>query len=213
MSVGAAVRGALGRFEPAAIRGYRGMFIDLDALATTVASVTPKAARILEIGCGDGAMAAALRRVLPQADVVGLDPAAPSPGRMYDGDRTGVEFRPISTTELLREKPDPFDLIMICDVIHHVAEHERVQVLKDAAELTAPGGTVALKEWELRPGLANSAAFFADRFVSGDATVRFMARPELDKLIDAAMPGWSVSSESRVPPRKANLLLTLRRPR
>jgi 2-polyprenyl-3-methyl-5-hydroxy-6-metoxy-1,4-benzoquinol methylase len=212
MSVGAAVRGALGRFEPAAIRGYRGMFIDLDALATTVASVTPKAARILEIGCGDGAMAAALRRVLPQADVVGLDPAAPSPGRMYDGDRTGVDFRPISTTELLEEKPDPFDLIMICDVIHHVAEHERVQVLKDAADLTAPGGTVALKEWELRPGPANSAAFFADRFVSGDPTVRFMARPELDGLIEAAMPGWSVSSESRVPPRKANLLLTLQRP-
>ncbi|HEY4023509.1 MAG TPA: class I SAM-dependent methyltransferase [Pseudonocardiaceae bacterium] len=174
--------------------------------------MAPDTKRILEIGCGDGAMVAALRRMLPKAEVVGIDPAAPSPGRMFDGDRTGVEFRPISTTELLAEKPELFDLIMICDVIHHVAEGERLQVLKDAAELTAPGGTVALKEWERRPGLANSAAFLADRWVSGDPTVRFMARPELDQLIGQAMQGWSVSSEARIPPRIANLLLTLRRP-
>lgn len=212
MSVGSAVRGALGRFEPAAIRGYRGMFIDLDALATTIASVTPRARRILEIGCGDGAMAAALRRVLPDAEILGLDPAAPSPGRMYDGDRSGVQFRAVSTGELLTERPEPFDLILIVDVIHHVAESEREQVLREAAELTAPGGTIALKEWELRPGLANSAAFFADRWVSGDSTVRFMARPELDRMIARALPGWSVSSESHVPPRRANLLLTLRAP-
>jgi len=212
VSVGAVVRGALGKFEPAAIRGYRGMFIDLDALATTVGSVTPGAGRILENGCGDGAMAAALRRVLPKAELLGLDPAAPSPGRMYDGDRTGVEFRAVSTTELLTEKPEPFDLVLIVDVIHHVAESERVQVLKEAAELTAPGGTIAIKEWELRPGLANSAAFVADRWVSGDSTVRFMARAELDRMIEQAMPDWPISSESHIPPRRANLLLTLRRP-
>lgn len=33
MPVGAVVRRALGRFEPAAIRMYRGAFIDLDAVA------------------------------------------------------------------------------------------------------------------------------------------------------------------------------------
>ena len=37
MPVGSAVRRMLGRFEPAAIGLYRGMFIDLDCLAATVA--------------------------------------------------------------------------------------------------------------------------------------------------------------------------------
>jgi 2-polyprenyl-6-hydroxyphenyl methylase/3-demethylubiquinone-9 3-methyltransferase len=212
MPLGSAVRGALGRWEPAAIRLYRGAFIDLDALAAAVARVAPEAKRVVEIGCGDGAMAAALRRVLPKADLVGLDPAATTPGRMYEGDRTGVEFRPISTTELLAEHPEPFDLVILCDVVHHVAEDQREQVLRDAATLTAPGGTVVLKEWERRPGLGYVVAYTADRYVSGDATVRFMARDELDAMIDRAMPGWTVTSEERIPPRRANLLLTLQRP-
>src|SRR5438067_8937129 len=148
MPVGSAVRRMLGRFEPAAIGLYRGRFIDLDCLAATVASVAPRATRILEIGCGDGALAAALRRALPHAGLLGLDPGTPTPGRMYDGDPHGVEFRPITTAQLIDERPDPFDLVVLCDVLHHVAEHEREQLLRDAATLTRPTGTVAVKEWE-----------------------------------------------------------------
>jgi 2-polyprenyl-3-methyl-5-hydroxy-6-metoxy-1,4-benzoquinol methylase len=212
MPIGSTVRRALGRWEPAAIRVYRDRFIDLDALAATLGAVAPNAKRILEIGCGDGAMAAALRRVLPDSELLGLDPAAPTPGRMYDGDRAGTEFRAISTTELLAEEPRLFDLVVLCDVVHHVAEGEREQVLRDAAALTAPGGVVAVKEWEWRPGLANAVAYGADRWVSGDATVRFMPRVELDGLIERTMPGWTRTSEARIPPRRANLLLTMRRP-
>ena len=43
MSLGSAVRGALGRWEPVAIRAYRGAFIDLDALAGAVTRVAPSA--------------------------------------------------------------------------------------------------------------------------------------------------------------------------
>src|SRR5207249_8507769 len=142
------------------------------------------------IGCGDGALAAALRRALPHAGLLGLDPGTPTPGRMYDGDPHGVEFRPITTAQLIDERPDPFDLVVLCDVLHHVAEHEREQLLRDAATLTRPTGTVAVKEWEDRPGPGTAVAYCADRWVSGDATVRFMPRPELDTLIAQAMPGW-----------------------
>ena len=212
MSLGSVVRGALGRWEPAAIRVYRNAFIDLDALATAIALVVPEAKRVLEIGCGDGAMAAALLRALPDARLIGLDPGAPTPGRLYDGDPGRAEFRKIDTTRLIDEQPEPFDLVVLCDVVHHVAEEYREQILRDAAGLTAPGGTVVVKEWEHRPGVSNALAYTADRYVSGDATVRFMPRTELDGLIGKAMPDWPVSSESRVPPRRANLLLTLRRP-
>jgi 2-polyprenyl-3-methyl-5-hydroxy-6-metoxy-1,4-benzoquinol methylase len=212
VSVGAAVRRVLGRFEPVAIEMYRGMFIDLECLATTVLSVAPQAKRVLEIGCGDGAMAAALRRVRPDMELVGLDPGTAEPGRMFTGDRDGVSFRAISTAQLLAERPAPFDLVVLCDVLHHVAEPERDRVLREAALLTTLGGTVAVKEWEHGGGAGTAVAYCADRWVSGDATVRFMRRSELDGMLADAMPGWEVTCEAWIPPRRANRLVTLRRP-
>lgn len=211
MPVGTVVRRALGRFEPAAIRAYRGAFIDLEELAVTIASVVPDTRRVLEIGCGDGAMAAALRRVLPDAAILGVDPGVVEPGRMFDADRVGVEFRRTTSSELLAEGVGRFDLVVLVDVLHHVADDQREQVLRDAAELTAPGGVVAVKEWE-RHGSGWWVAHLADRYVSGDATVRFMPRVELDGLVAGAMPGWRTVCECRVPPRKANVLVMLRRP-
>lgn len=202
----------LGRFEPVAIEAYRRMFIDLDCLAATVLSVAPHAKRVLEIGCGDGAMAAALRRVRPDIELVGLDPGTAQPGRMFTGDRAGVTFRGMATTRLLAERPVPFDLVVLCDVLHHVAESERDQVLREAAQLTAAGGFIAVKEWEHRAGPGTVAAYCADRYVSGDAAVRFMARAELDGMLARALPGWQVRCEAWIPPRRANRLLTLRRP-
>lgn len=212
MPLGTAVRRSLGRLEPVAVRTYREAFIDLDSLAVTIGSVAPDARRVLEIGCGDGAMATALRQVLPAIELLGIDPGNPVPGRMFAGDRQGIDFRPLTTTELLAETPEPFDLVVLCDVLHHVEESTRGQLLREAAALTAPGGTVAVKEWERRGGLGTAMAYCADRWVSGDASVRFMPQSEIDGLVEWAMPGWHRTCEARIPPRRANLLLTLRRP-
>lgn len=210
MPIGTAVRSALGPFELAAIHVYRSAFIDLDSLAVTISTVTP-AKRVLEIGCGDGALATALHRALPGAQFLGIDPGMVEPGRMYEGDRNSVEFRRITSGELIAQHPEPFDLVVVCDVLHHVAEEDRAQLLRDAAALTATGGTVAVKEWE-RSGRWWWPAYLADRWVSGDSTVRFMPRGELDRMIGQAFAGWPVTCEARIPPRRANLLLTLRRP-
>lgn len=212
MPIGSAVRKALGPLEPAAIRLYRDRFIDLDAVAETVASVAPGSRRVLEIGCGDGAMAAATRRRLPGSQLVGIDPGVQNPGGLFDGDRDGVTFERLTTAQLRARAEPPFDLVMLIDVLHHVTDSERQQVLLDAAALCAPGGTVAVKEWEQQRGLWDKVAFLADRYVSGDSTVRFMPRPELQTLIDHAFDGWVNTCAARIPPRRANLLLTYRRP-
>lgn len=212
MPLGSAVRKVLGPLEPVAIRLYRDRFIDLDALAETVASVAPDSRRALEIGCGDGAMAAALRRHLPAGSILGIDPGVPTPGGLFAGNRQGASFERLTTTELIAQGGPPFDLVLLVDVLHHVADSGRQQLLQDAAALCAPGGTLAIKEWEEQPGVSGTVAFVADRYVSGDRHVRFMPRSELQALIDQAVGGWATTCVARIPPRRANLLLSYRRP-
>lgn len=166
---------------------------------------------MLEIGCGDGAMAATIRRALPRSELLGIDPGVLEPGGMFDADREGVTFERLTSAQLIERGEPTFDLVMLIDVLHHVAGPARQEVLRDAATLCMPGGTVAIKEWEHRPGLADKAAFTADRFVSGDSNVRFMLRSELQMLIDNALAGWVNTCVARIPPRRANLLLTYRR--
>jgi 2-polyprenyl-6-hydroxyphenyl methylase/3-demethylubiquinone-9 3-methyltransferase len=212
MPLGPAVRRALGRFEPAAARAYRGAFCDLDAMAATLASLVPEARRILEVGCGDGAASAALLRALPEASLVGIDPANPAPGRLFDGDTARVHFRRTSAAGLLADAPAPFDLVLVCDVLHHVPQPEsRVDLLRDAAAMAAPGATVAVKEWEPVGRVAPAFYYVLDRWVAGDPDMHFLSRPELDGVVRAALPGWRLTCEARIPPRRANLLLTLRR--
>jgi 2-polyprenyl-3-methyl-5-hydroxy-6-metoxy-1,4-benzoquinol methylase len=187
---------------------YRSRFISVDDLGRTIASIT-QAKRVLEIGCGDGAVAEVLCREFPAASYLGID-VAPAPGRLFGGDRSRATFRSLRSADLLAEAPEPFDLVVIVDVVHHVAESERKALLQDAAAMAAPGGMVVVKEWERGSGLAHMAAYTADRYVSGDKTVRFLSGTELRQLIEAGLPGFGVVCEARIPPRRNNLLLALR---
>jgi 2-polyprenyl-3-methyl-5-hydroxy-6-metoxy-1,4-benzoquinol methylase len=209
LGLGTAVRTRLGRWEIPAAELYRSAFINLDDLAASLASLGP-VKRILEIGCGDGAMADRLCTAYPDSEYLGID-IAQSPGRLFRGDPSRATFRSISSSDLLAERPEPFDLVAIVDVIHHVADDLRAAVLRDAAELTASDGLLAVKEWERGRGLAHVMAYTADRYISGDNTVRFMEPAELRSLIRETVPSFSVVCEARIPPHRNNILLALRR--
>jgi 2-polyprenyl-6-hydroxyphenyl methylase/3-demethylubiquinone-9 3-methyltransferase len=204
------VRHRLGRWEIPAAEAYRNRFINLDDLAVTIASLTP-AKRILEIGCGDGALGQRLCAVYPDAEYVGID-IAPTAGRLFHGDRDRATFRSIPSAELVAEQPQPFDLVCIVDVVHHLPEELRVPVLRDAAALTSADGVIAVKDWERGRGLAHVLAFTADRYVTGDKTVRFASYDELHGYVDEALTGFEVVCEARIPPRRNNVLWMLSRP-
>jgi 2-polyprenyl-6-hydroxyphenyl methylase/3-demethylubiquinone-9 3-methyltransferase len=211
VGIGTAVRHRLGRWEIPAAEAYRNRFINLDDLATTLASLT-SAKRILEIGCGDGAFGQRLCQVFPDAEYLGID-ISPVAGRLYRGDPARAQFRSMLSSDLVAEGPPPFDLVAIVDVVHHVPEPLRVPILGDAVALLAPGGMIAVKDWERGTGLAHLAAFTADRYVTGDKNVRFPSREELRATVDAGLPGFEVVCETRIPPRRNNVLYAMRRPR
>ncbi len=91
MGFGTAVRHKLGPAEPLISDLYRSRFINLDELTRTITSLA-NPTRILEVGCGEGAVAERLASAYQAAQYVGLD-IAPEPGRMFIGDRSRFEFR------------------------------------------------------------------------------------------------------------------------
>lgn len=210
MGIGPMIRHRLGRFEVPAADLYRNRFINLDDLAATLASVT-NAERILEVGCGDGSLSQRLCAAFPAAEYVGID-ISPNPGRLFQGDRKRTTFRSIPLSDYIEEGPQLFDLVVIVDVVHHLPEALRVPILQDIAKVTTQDGIVAVKDWERGKGLAHVMAFTADRYLSGDKTVRFPSRAELRGFIDAGLPEFEIICETRIPPRRNNVLYALRRP-
>jgi SAM-dependent methyltransferase len=210
VGIGTTIRHRLGRWEIPAAEMYRNRFINLDDLAATLASLGP-AKRILEIGCGDGAFGQRLCKVFPVAEYVGID-IAPTAGRLFRGDGSRATFRAISSAEFLAERPEPFDLVCVVDVVHHLPEELRVPVLADAAALTTTDGVIAVKDWERGRGLAHVMAFAADRYVTGDKNVRFPSREELRGYLDRALPEFEIVCETRIPPRRNNVLYVMSRP-
>ena len=105
MGIGASIRHSFGPAEPFVTEFYRSRFINLDELTRTIASLS-NPARILEVGCGEGAVAERLAVAFPHATYVGLD-IAPEPGALFTGDRSRFEFRRELSSEFLASEPDP----------------------------------------------------------------------------------------------------------
>lgn len=209
MGIGTAIRHRLGRWEIPAAEFYRSCFISLDALGRQLAGITTPR-RILEIGCGDGALAQRLTEIYPSTTYLGIDIALTA-GRLYRGDPTRATFRTMSSTELRLERPEPFDLVIIADVLHHIPVGIREGVLQDASAFTAPAGHIAIKEWESDRPLFGKLAYWADLYVTGDKDVDFMTGVQLRALLGRTLPEFSVVTEGRIPPWRENILLVLSR--
>jgi 2-polyprenyl-3-methyl-5-hydroxy-6-metoxy-1,4-benzoquinol methylase len=207
---GVAVRARLGPLESPAAEAYRSIFIDLRRFADSLAA-RRSTERILEIGCGDGSTADQLCRAFPTAEYVGID-IAPDPGRRCQASSGRTSFHSITSSELRRTGPRPFSLVVLVDVLHHIpCEADRRAVLADATAMTAPGGTLVIKEWSGHRSLGYGLAYAADRYVSGDRDVRFSTEAELMNLVEDALPGWTVAWRDVVRPWANNIVLALER--
>lgn len=210
MGIGSAVRTRLGPLESPAAEAYRAVFIDLRRFAEDLA-LRCTASRILEIGCGDGAAAQQLCRTFPSAAYVGVD-VAPSPGRRSTVDPARTTFRSTTSSELRAMRPEPFDLVLLVDVLHHIpSDADRRTVLADAAAMTAPGGALVIKEWSGHRSFGYGLAYAADRFLSGDRHVRFSTEDELAALATEELPHWDLAWRDVVRPWANNIVLGFER--
>jgi 2-polyprenyl-3-methyl-5-hydroxy-6-metoxy-1,4-benzoquinol methylase len=102
-----------------------------------VAAKLAAGGRTLDVGCGSGAVCAALAKAFPKAEVIGIDPDAQSIARAQ-----GAKFMVRTTREM--ERGEGFDLITLCDVLHDLAEPQKT--LEEIRALLKPDGTLFIVE-------------------------------------------------------------------
>lgn len=124
-------------------------------LSALLAPLVPTRARILDVGCGDGRLAATLARLRPDVTVHGVDvlvrPDAAIPVDGFDGDRIPAGDGSV-------------DVVLLVDVLHHAEDPEAL--LREAARV-AP---VVLVKDHLREGWLAGPTL---RFMDGVGNRRF----------------------------------------
>jgi SAM-dependent methyltransferase len=99
-------------------------------LAARLASVIPPKARVLDVGCGDGAVAELLMQLRDDVEISGIDvfvrPTTHIPVVAYDGHR--IPFDDAG-----------FDAVVFVDVLHHT--EDPMELLREAARV-APGAII-----------------------------------------------------------------------
>jgi 2-polyprenyl-3-methyl-5-hydroxy-6-metoxy-1,4-benzoquinol methylase len=205
LAPGPLVRSMFGPLEPRVSEAYRRIFIDLDYFTRLIAEWCPAPARILEVGCGEGAMTERLARIYPQAEITAID-ISPRLGRLYRGNSDRVSFRQTTIQEIAAE-PGKFDLAVLSDVMHHVPMPMRPAILRSIRSALNPSGSLIFKDWTRSATPIYVLTFLLERYITGDR-VRYYSRPE---IITAAEEVFGpIVRQATVPPWKSNIALHLR---
>ena len=108
--------------------------LKLRYLLADLASVHGK---VLDVGCGAGSIAKAVKRVRPDLEVYGCDLSQSALAAASTPSADGVDFR-LATAETLPFGDAELDFVWIFDVLEHVDSPE--VVLREVARVLKPGG-------------------------------------------------------------------------
>jgi 2-polyprenyl-3-methyl-5-hydroxy-6-metoxy-1,4-benzoquinol methylase len=208
MPLGPAVRRLFGRHEHRVAALYRAIFVDIDAYARQIGDWVPSARRILEVGCGEGAVTERLVRLYPDAEILAID-ITPRVGRLYRGRRERVAFAQTTVQQVAAERPGGFDLVILSDVLHHVPATMRRELLAAVRASVAPGGSLIFKDWERTAAPIHWLCHAGDRWLTGDR-VRYLRRPEAEAMLADAFGRPAVVAQAFVRPWRNNFAMLAR---
>ena len=209
MSLGSTVRSWFGPHEHKVAELYRGLFLDIDDLYERVFAWKQDPVRILDVGCGEGAGTERLAAQFPHAEILAID-ITPRAGRLYRGRTRGVEFRTCTIQDVAAQQPASFDLVLMCDVIHHIPTAIRPEILRAAIATLTDDGTFFLKDWERSFGPVHWACYASDRWLTGDK-VEHLAPEQMRQLVLSNTATMQVRETARVRPWRNNYAMAFAR--
>lgn len=208
MSIGASIRGMFGPLERRVSQAYRSIYLDIDEFVEQVRRWSPYPRRILEVGCGEGAVTERLHSAFPSTHITAIDVSSRI-GRLYRGPRASVCFARCEVQDLIAPNVEPFDLVVLCDVLHHVPFGFR-QGLLDAIRATlAPQGNFIFKDWQRSNTPIHWLCYASDRWLTGDR-ITYMTREEMRRHLALSFGAGALAGETRVSPRWNNLAILVR---
>ncbi len=153
--------------------------------------IPPDAKTVLEIGCGEGALAGAYRRVNPAVRWFGVEierepgDVAWKSGRVDNVLEVDVEDH-LALNERLDE---PSDVLVLGDVLEHLKDPWAV--LKRLALEVNPGGQILacipnVQHWTIIRGLLNGKWDYADSGLLDRTHLRFFTLDSIREMFDAA---------------------------
>lgn len=205
MAVGPLVRRCFGQHERRIADLYRAVFVDLESVVRQIHDWSPAPKRILEVGCGEGSMTERLASVYPLAAITAID-VTPRLGRLYQGRKAGVVFRQIAVETIARESPGQFDLVVLCDVLHHVSPLNRSSLLRSIALCVDRDGVFVVKEWLRSNSAIHGLCWLSDVALTGDR-VEYFSEPELRSALNHAFETSPPRRAVRIRPWSNNAML------
>ena len=191
MSPGRFVRSVLGERAFRAVgRVYRAAFVDLDREVAAIAAEIPPQAHVLDVGGGDGEPLDRLLARRPDIRVTTID-VAPSVGAWIAAAHADRVVRVPSTTlegYLASAAPVP-EVLLACDVIHHIPPTERAAFFAAVATLFERNSALRFIVKDVEPGHWRATlGCLSDRYVTGDRAVSPVSRAELVEAITSSRP-------------------------
>ncbi len=104
--------------------------------------------KILDFGCGDGAMTLEVKKLFPNTSLYGVDPSSESIDLAKKTVPTGFFYTSGGTTLSFFES-NMFDVIYCAGVFHHIPFNEHADYFKELYRLLRQGGLLVL--FELNP--------------------------------------------------------------
>lgn len=205
MPIGPAIRAMFGKHERRIADAYRGLFMNLDDFAAKIGEWGGQPRRILEVGCGEGAVTEKLAKQFPEAAILAIDITSRA-GRLYEGRPEGVEFRVATIQEIARDEPGAFDLIVMSDVVHHIPPALRGEIVDSIGLAMAPGGRFILKDWSPSVTPIHWLCHAGDRWLTGDHVIH-LKPVEAQKLVLERLPAFGAVAEGRVRPWANNYVM------
>jgi 2-polyprenyl-3-methyl-5-hydroxy-6-metoxy-1,4-benzoquinol methylase len=210
MKVGPLIRQMFGPYEHVISNAYRSIYLDIDAFVSLTRQWKPHANRILEVGCGEGAVTQRLNAAYPDAKITAIDITS-RVGRLYQGSFDNVRFIRCAVQEIATSEAGQYDLVVLSDVLHHVPLEFRQGLLDAIRTALAPKGTFVFKDWQRNHTPIHWLCHASDRWLTGDR-ISFMTRIEMRERLALAFGEDALVGEARVAPWWNNIATLVRPP-